>query len=118
MFTQTIYLQGDHIQNVADMYLQIETPDGMEMLDGIHLKIYVKDELISECPLNGTQKNQEKIFLHQFTKSEFVELKVVLEVPISIGNEISDLHKELYTTFIGKKMELKYHQKQEMKNFL
>jgi len=98
--TQSLYMKGKNIQNPANMYLHIEVNDEIEIPQGIKLKVYAENQLISEKFLDHCKEDKKEIFLHQYEKSDILKLDMVLEVPTNIGNEISNLCKEVYWTFV------------------
>lgn len=97
--TQSILLQFENISRKTDLYMRAETPDNSELPENIRLKVYVADRLISDSDLNSQDALKEKVLLYEFSQSEEVEIKAVLEVPAEIGNEISDRRKELRWIF-------------------
>ena len=97
--TQSILLQFDNISRKTDLYLRAETADGSGLPENIRMKVYVADRVISEGDLNSQETFTENTLLYEFTKSEEVKIKVVLEVPGEIGNEIADMRKEIRWIF-------------------
>jgi hypothetical protein len=97
--TQSILLQFDNISRETDLYLRAESTDNAAIPEDIKLKFYVTEKLISESNLNTQGALKENTLLYKFTQSENVEVKVVLEVPTGIGNEISDMRKDIQWIF-------------------
>lgn len=97
--TQSILLQFDNISRKTNLYLRAEASDGSGLPENIMLKVYVADRLISESDLNSQDTLKENTPLYEFTQSEEVEIKAVLEIPTEIGNEIADRKKEIRWIF-------------------
>ena len=97
--TQSILLQFDNISRETNLYLRAEASDGSELPENIMLKVYVADRLISVSDLNSQDTLKENTHLYEFTHSEEVEIKAVLEIPSGLGNEIADRKKEIRWIF-------------------
>lgn len=104
IFSQEIVLRGEKIENATDFYLRAEVNDGVTIPETVTLKVYLEENLISDSPLNSSGSLEENVHLCQLTKDGSVKLNAVLEVPTSVGNEISDMKKEVHWIFTAQEM--------------
>ncbi len=103
--SQEINVRGNHISTATDFYLRAEVEDDIVIPEEIVLKVYLENEMISSSSLNTSGSLTENVHLCQLTKDGSVKLKAVLEVPTSVGNEISDMQKEVKWIFTAQEKE-------------
>lgn len=92
---QQIVLIGENITVDTEFYLKAEIHDDVDLPEEITLSVYAEGILISEGPADETSSLTEFVKLCSMEKSAKLELTAVLSVPTSIGNEISNVRKDI-----------------------
>ena len=95
--SQSITVGATQLQNPATMYLRLDNfTTHTEIYQYIHLTIAKNTETIFD---SAADANESLITLHHFTQDESFDLTVSISVPVEVGNEVSDMTRDLQWTF-------------------
>ena len=90
--SQTLTVRAGDIKPGTSLYLKLHSDINEEVLKYINISVYENDKLLSS--------NEDMIKVYNFTKDDVFTMKVVVEVPTSVGNEVEDLVSHLKWTFM------------------
>jgi len=90
--SQTLTVRAGDIKPGTSLYLKLHSDINKEVLKYINISVYENDKLLSS--------NEDMIKVYNFTKDDVFTMKVVVEVPTSVGNEVEDLVAHLKWSFM------------------
>ena len=90
--SQTLTVRAGNIKPGTKLYLKLHSDINEEVLKYINISVYENDKLLSS--------NEDMIKLYNFTKDDVFTMKVVVEVPTSVGNEVEELIAHLKWSFM------------------
>ena len=95
---QSITVGATQLQHPATMFLRLDNfTTHTEIYQYINLVVIKNSEVIFD---SASDSDQSLIELHHFTSDEYFDLTVSITVPVEVGNEISDLTRDLQWTFL------------------
>ena len=92
---QDITFKLKNINGLTKLYIEIQN-DTLNVNENIKFKVYADDKLI----LDGINKNLSSYLICQSETNKEIDIKVVLDVPTSVGNEIKNISKENIWNFV------------------
>ncbi len=99
VIAQEIEVRGDHITAATDFYLRAEVEEGAAIPESVLLHVYLGEKLISSSFLSDEKALAQEVHLCRMEKDGTAKLTAVLEVPTSVGNEISDMQQKVKWIF-------------------
>ena len=96
---QTVMLQAKNINHPVHFYLRAKGSDEIDLPPGISLSVYHEGTVIFEGPIDSNAVHED-VLLHTFDTEGSASLTIVLNVPVSVGNEIQNLEKHIYWDFV------------------
>lgn len=99
MRTQEISLQTENLEGTASIWLKVDCDaQTAQVLQRLTLSVYADGRLVSSGPAGG-EALEKGVELYEFTGDRTVPLRVELEVPVQVGNELADAREHWRWTF-------------------
>lgn len=97
---QEVSLQAKNLTGTVSIWLKADCDaETAQALEELTLSVYADGKLISSGPAGSSENLSSGVELYSFTSDKTVPLRIELDVPVQVGNELAGAQEHLQWTF-------------------